>query len=91
MSEIMQLADEVFKQLPRPLDEDVIDRVFCAIEQDAGWLLTYSVWHNQHRCGPQMVGRRVSRLLDRPPHLGRAKAQSKLIETYTKLDLRSLK
>lgn len=41
--EAMQLAYTVFNQLPRPLDEGVIDKVFCAIEQDVAWLLILRV------------------------------------------------
>lgn len=85
---IRELVEEVLESLPRPLGEDVIDDVFCAIESRDDWLQRYELWHAEHRCGPQQVGRAVAVALNAPPHIARARSRSREIcETYTKLDL----
>ncbi len=47
-----ELVEEVLETLPRPLGEDVIDDVFCAIESRSDWPRGYEMWHAEHCCGP---------------------------------------
>lgn len=82
------LVDEVLQSLSRPLGEDAIDDVFCAIESRDEWLRRYELWHAEHRCGPQQVGRAVVIALNAPPHIADARSRNREIcETYTKLDV----
>lgn len=82
------LVEKVLATLSRPLGEDVIDDVACAIESRPEWLRRYKEWnaaHHQH--GPQQLGAAVAIALNGPEHIERAKSRSTILMTYTKLRL----
>ncbi len=85
---IRELVEEMLDTLPRPLDEDLIDDVLCAIESRGDWLRRYEIWHAEHRCRPQHVGSSVAVALNARRHIARARSQSpEICKTYTKLDV----
>jgi len=73
--------------LPRPLTDDVIDHVFCAIERSPNLLDQYRQLCDQfgklvvNTRGPRLVGAAVERVGQ-----SRVPAMSRLIHDYSKLD-----
>ena len=88
LERIRDLVDEVLRDFSRPLSEEVIDDVLCAIENNVGWRNRFDQFCTESRRGTvcQRIGLAVSEALGQPDHINRCRRpRNGLSRSYTRL------
>ena len=87
------LVDKVLDSLPRPLGNDVIDDVFCAIEANERWRGQFDVLADGYTRGYKDANRVIAWSVARAVgiskdcHIRRCASRSRLVDSYTQVDI----
>lgn len=87
---IKELAERVLDRLPKPYTRDVIEDVFCAIEEDTEWYAEYGELAKEHTAENtnRWIGQWVRRLLGSPKVISPSDSKrTSLTERYSRLDV----
>lgn len=87
---IKDLSERVLARLPKPYTRDVIEDVFCAIEEDTEWYAEYGELAREHT--PENTNRRIGQwvrsFLGSPNVLGLSHSKGAcLTERYSRMDV----
>ena len=90
---LKNLVDEVLEQLPTPRTEDVIEDVFLGIEANEAWRASYDrmVYESGKAAVIAWTGFWISHAEQREGDQRQTAARSSLIESYSKLDVKTPK
>jgi hypothetical protein len=90
---LKNLVDEVLEQLPKPRTDDVIEDVFLSIEGNEIWKASYDrmVYESGKAAVIAWTGFWVSHAEQREGDQRQTAARSSLIESYSKLDVKTAK
>lgn len=87
MDEIRNLVKEIMGTFQQPYSEDIIDEVFCKIEDNRRWLNTYNIL--VHEQGKHYINPQIGRLVKEHTGLNTMSypnvPKSTLIQSYSKL------
>jgi hypothetical protein len=90
---LKNLVDEVLEQLPAPRTDDVIEDVFLGIEGNEAWKASYDrmVYESGKAAVIAWTGFWISHAEQREGDQRQTAARSSLIESYSKLDVKTAK